>query len=198
MADSSESAAAALAGEASRFLTGCYRKVAIGVYHARVLELEFSRPPVSEIAVQAHFEGLMYAGVSAEEKLVRGLELLIGADNAHTFRIVRLLRRNEQTVELGRRLGRWAEFRVDDVALAEEARAIRNVATHEFYDRRGGEHGEWFYVARRHRVVHSGPVRGFAAAYAAHLEELRLIAQAAASFFGLEPDLAPDMVAPAR
>ena len=179
--------------EATRFLIGAIRKVAMARFHSREIGVLLDRPDPGEIALQAHFEGLVYAGVSAEEKLMRSLELLTGGETgARTNRVISRLRGHSETERLGQWLARWAAYRFDDVNLVGEARAIRNVATHEFYDRRVGTDGdEWYFQVRRGRVVYSGSVRRFAAAYAAHVDELGQIAREVAAQFGLAPPSAP-------
>ena len=147
-------------------------------FHSREIGVLLNGQDAGEIALQAHFEGLVYAGVSAEEKLMRSLELLTASETgARTNRVISRLRGHSETERLGQRLARWAAYRFDNVNLVGEARAIRNVATHEFYDRRVGTEGdEWYFQVRRGRVVYSGSVGRFAAAYAAHVDELGQIA----------------------
>jgi hypothetical protein len=180
--------------EATRFLIGAIRKVAMARFHSREIGVLLDGPDTGEIALQAHFEGLVYAGVSAEEKLMRSLELLTaGETGARTNRVIGRLRGHSETERLGQWLARWAAYRFDDVNLVGEARAIRNVATHEFYDRRVGTDGdEWYFQVRRGRVVYSGSVRRFAAAYGAHVDELGEIAREVAAQFGLAPPSAPE------
>ena len=180
--------------EATRFLIGAIRKVAMARFHSREIGVLLNGQDAGEIALQAHFEGLVYAGVSAEEKLMRSLELLTASETgARTNRVISRLRGHSETERLGQRLARWAAYRFDDVNLVGEARAIRNVATHEFYDRRVGTEGdEWYFQVRRGRVVYSGSVGRFAAAYAAHVDELGQIAGTVAAQFGLAPPSAPE------
>src|SRR5205807_1003396 len=116
-------------------------------------------------------------GIAAEERLTQALCMLTDNDcGADTNRLVVALRRREVTAELGRRLGRWLVGREGGKTLAEEARALRNAATHRFYDKRGRPRGEWHYEVDTGRgQFRDGLVLEFASAYARHLDELRAI-----------------------
>jgi hypothetical protein len=130
--------------EASELLSGALRKAAITAYHARELArvLEDAKP--YEIALQAHFEGLVYAGISAEEKLAIALDVLAGTGtDKDTKLLARRLLEREETAELGAQIREWLAYRDGGKTLADEARTLRNAATHRFYDKRGGERGEW-------------------------------------------------------
>ena len=60
--------------EATELLAATLRKVAIVGYHAHELGRVLDEREPYEIALQAHFEGVLYAGVSAEEKLTLSSE----------------------------------------------------------------------------------------------------------------------------
>ena len=88
--------------EASELLTGAERKVAITQYHARELTQMLDDSSPYDIAVQAHFEGLVYAGTSAEEKLAISLDVLAGSGtDKDTKRLARWLLEREEMAELG-------------------------------------------------------------------------------------------------
>jgi hypothetical protein len=165
----------------------------MATYHARELARVLDEANPYETALQAHFEGVLYGGVSAEEKLTQAVAMLIGSDcGGDTNRLVVALRRREETDELGRRLGRWLLGREDGKTLAEEARALRNAATHRFYDKRGGPRGEWHYEVKTGRSqFRDGLVLEFASAYARHLDELRAIAETVAERWELRLEPAP-------
>ena len=127
--------------EATDLLEGALRKVAMIAYYARELARVLDEHEPHKIALQAHFEGVLFAGISAKEKLVLALRSLVGGDVvADTSRLVRDLLGRQETEELGQRLARWLQSREEEKTLAEEARALRNAATHHFYDKRGGRH----------------------------------------------------------
>ena len=172
---------------------GALRKVAMIAYHARELARVLGEREPHEIALQAHFEGVLFAGISAEEKLVLALRSLVGGDVvADTSRLVRDLLDRQETKELGQRLARWLQSREEEKTLAEEARALRNAATHHFYDKRGGPRGEWHYeVEFPPGRFRSGLVLEFAEAYASHVGELCEIAETVAERWELQPQPAP-------
>lgn len=160
--------------EASELLTGALRKVAITQYHARELAQVLESANPYEIALQAHFEGLVFAGVSAEEKLAIALGVLAGTGtDKDTKLLARRLLEREELAELGAQLRDWVGHREDDKTLADEARTLRNAATHRFYDKRGGPRGEWHYeVEDRPGHFVGGLVLEFSAAYGLHVEQL--------------------------
>lgn len=179
--------------EGTEFLNGALRKVAIAQYHARELARVLEEANPYEIALQAHFEGVLYAGISAEEKLTQALGKLAGVDcGDDTKQLVRALRRQTEIEQLGGRISRWLTAREDDKTLAEEARTLRNAATHHFYDKRGGPHSEWHYqVETRPGQFRHGLVLEFAEAYARHVDELRAIAETVAERWELRLEPAP-------
>ena len=64
-----------------------------------------------EIALQAHFEGLVYAGISTEEKLAIALDAL--ADTAtvkDTKLLARRLLERERRAELGAQIRDWLAY----------------------------------------------------------------------------------------
>jgi hypothetical protein len=98
--------------EASELLTGALRKVAITQYHARELVRVLDEVSPYEIALQAHFEGLVFAGISAEEKLAIALAMLAGTGTDKDTKLLfrRLLDRVE-TSELGAEIRSWVGHR---------------------------------------------------------------------------------------
>ena len=179
--------------EATELLNGALRKVAMTQYHARELAQVLEERDPFEIALQAHFEGVLYAGISAEEKLTQALGRLAGIDcGDDTKRLVMALRRREETDELGARIGDWVTAREDGKTLVEEARMLRNAATHGFYDKRGGPPpGEWHYQVEVRGRFRDGLVLDFAEAYARHVDALRLIAETVAERWELRVEPAP-------
>jgi hypothetical protein len=177
---------------ASELLTGALRKIAIAVYHARELARVLDEANVYEIALQAHFEGLLYAGVSAEEKLASALSTLAGTDSGPDSKLLtrRLLSQTE-TAELGGQLRDWLGHREMGKTLADEARTLRNLATHRFYDKRGGERGEWHYSAEDRGQYLAGLVLEFSEAHARHVERLEPIVAAVADRWQLELEPVP-------
>lgn len=179
-------------GYAGGLLTGALRKIAIASYHARELARVIEEGNVYEIALQAHFEGLLYAGVSAEEKLASTLSDLAETESgADTKLLVRRLLSQNDTAELGRLLRDWLRHREMDRTLADEARTLRNLATHHFYDKRGGERGEWHYAAEDRGQYLDGLVLDFSEAYARHVERLEPIIVTVAERWQLELEPAP-------
>jgi hypothetical protein len=179
--------------EASELLTGALRKVAITQYHARELGRVLDEAHPYEIALQAHFEGLIYAGVSAEEKLAIALSLLTDAGSGKDTKLLarRLLERPDLQ-DLGGQIRAWLGHRELDKMLAGEARTLRNAATHSFYDKRGGPQGEWHYeveVRRGHFV--DGLLFEFSEAYARHVERLEPIIAAVGERWELPVEPAP-------
>ena len=167
--------------EATELLDGALRKVAMTVFHARELARVLAQEGPYEISMQAHFEGVLYSGIAAEAKLAHALALLGGSDaNANTSRLVRHLRQDEETEELGQRIGAWLTTSENGTTLASEARTLRNAATHSFYDKRGGEQGEWHYEVRTSQGIRGGLVLELTDAYARHLDELRLVIETVA------------------
>jgi hypothetical protein len=177
---------------ASELLTGVLRKIAVAVYHARELSRVLEEGNVYEIALQAHFEGLLYAGVSAEEKLASALGSLAGTDSGpDTKLLMRRLMSQTETAELGGLLRDWLGHREMGKTLADEARTLRNLATHRFYDKRGGERGEWHYSAEDRGRYLDGLVLEFSEAYARHVEGLEPIVAAVAERWELELERMP-------
>ena len=179
--------------EASELLTGALRKVAITLYHARELAQVLDHTNPYEIALQAHFEGLLYAGVSAEEKLAIALDVLVdtGTDK-DTKRLARQLLEREETAELGAQIRDWLAHREVDKTLADEARTLRNAATHRFYDKRGGERGEWHYaVEDRPGHFVDGLLLEFSEAYASHVGRLEPIIATVGERWELQLEPAP-------
>lgn len=177
---------------ASELLTGALRKIAVTVYHARELARVLEEANVYEIALQAHFEGLLYAGVSAEEKLASALSGLAGTDSGpDTKLLMRRLLSQTETAELGALLRDWLGHREMGKTLADEARTLRNLATHRFYDKRGGERGEWHYSAEDRGQYLDGLVLESADAYSRHVERLEPIIAAAAEQWRLELEPVP-------
>jgi hypothetical protein len=179
--------------EASELLTGALRKVAITQYHARELSRVLEDASPYEIALQAHFEGLIYAGVSAEEKLAIALSLLTdtGSDKDTKLLARRLLDRPELQ-DLGVKIRDWLGHREVDKTLSDEARTLRNDATHRFYDKRGGPQGEWHYeveVRRGHFV--DGLLVEFSEAYARHVERLEPLIATLSERWELPVEIAP-------
>ena len=98
--------------EASELLTGARRKVAITQYHTRELERVLDDANPDEIALQAHFEGLVYAGISAKEKLTVALSLVADTRTGKdTKALARRLLEREETSELGAELRDWVGHR---------------------------------------------------------------------------------------
>jgi hypothetical protein len=177
---------------ASELLTGALRKIAVAVYHARELARVLEEGNVYEIALQAHFEGLLYAGVSAEEKLASALSSLAGTDSGpDTKLLMRRLQSQTEKAELGGLLREWLRHREMGKTLADEARTLRNLATHRFYDKRGGERGEWHYSGEDRGQHLDGLVLDFSEAYARHVERLEPIVAAAAERWELELEPVP-------
>jgi hypothetical protein len=179
--------------EASELLTGALRKVAITQYQARELARVLDDANLYEIALQAHFEGLVYAGISAEEKVAIGIDVLVGAGtDKDTKRLARWLIEREGLAELGGRIRDWVGYREGGKTLADEARTLRNAATHRFYDKRGGPRGEWRYeVEDRPGHFVDGLVLDFSEAYAGHIERLAAIINAVGERWELELEPAP-------
>jgi hypothetical protein len=179
--------------EARELLTGALRKVAITQYHARELVRVLDEVSPYEIALQAHFEGLVFAGISAEEKLAIALALLAGTGTDRDTKLLfrRLLDRVE-TAELGGEIRSWVGHREDGKTLADEARTLRNAATHRFYDKRGGERGEWHYeVQDRPGHFVDGMVLEFAETYARHVDRLEPIVATVAERWKVDVEPAP-------
>lgn len=179
--------------EARELLGGALRKVAIAEYHARELTRVLDDGNPYEIALQAHFEGLVYSGISSEEKLALGLALLAGTGtDKDTKRLARRLLGREETTELGGQIRDWLAFRAGGKTLADEARTLRNAATHRFYDKRGGEHGEWHYeVEDRPGHFVAGLVLEFSETYARHVEQLEPIIATVGERWELQLEPAP-------
>jgi hypothetical protein len=179
--------------EASELLTGALRKVAIAQYHARELGRALEDANPYEIALQAHFEGLVYAGISAEEKLTIALGRLADTrTDKDTKLLFRRLLEREETAELGAQIRDWIGHREGGKTLPDEARTLRNAATHRFYDKRGGEHGEWHYeVEDRPGHFVDGLVLEFSEAYAGHVERLEPIIATVGERWELELEPAP-------
>ena len=182
-----------MSGEARELLSGALRKVAIAEYHARELARVLDEANPYEIALQAHFEGLVYAGISAEEKLAIALGGLTAAGtDKDTKRLARRLLEREETAELGARIRDWLAYRDSDKTLADEARTLRNAATHRFYDKRGGERGEWHYeVEDRPGHFVDGLVLELSEAYARHVARLEPIIAAVGERWELHPEARP-------
>ncbi|MDQ3401306.1 MAG: hypothetical protein M3470_09910 [Chloroflexota bacterium] len=162
------------------------------MYHARELARVLEEGRVDEIALQAHFEGLLYAGVSAEEKLASAQSRLVGTDSGpDTKLLMRRLLSQTETAELGGLLREWLGHREMGKTLADEARTLRNLATHRFYDKRGGERGEWHYSAEDRGQYLDGLVLEFSEAYARHVECLEPIVAAVAERWELELEPVP-------
>jgi hypothetical protein len=179
--------------ESRELLTGALRKVAIAQYHARELAKVLDDANPHEIALQAHFEGLVYAGISAEEKLAIAIDVLAstGTDKDTKLLARRLLAR-EETAEIGEQIRDWLAYREGGKTLANEARLLRNVATHRFYDKRGGERGEWHYeVEDRPGHFVDGLVLDVSEAYAGHVERLDPIIAAVGERWELQLEPAP-------
>jgi hypothetical protein len=177
---------------AGELLTGALRKIAITAYHARELARVLEEGNVYEIALQAHFEGLLYAGVSAEEKLASALSGLVETESgADTKLLMRRLLSQNDMAELGEMLREWLRHREMDKTLADEARTLRNLATHRFYDKRGGERGEWHYAAEDRGQYLDGLVLDFSEVYARHVERLEPIIAAVAERWQLDVEPVP-------
>ncbi len=181
------------AREASELLTASLRKVAIAQYHAGGLARALDAPNPYEIALQAHFEGLLYAGVSAEEKLAIALGGLAGTGtDKDTKLLARRLLEHEAMAELGAEIRDWLSHRQGGKTLSDEARALRNAATHRFYDKRGGERGEWHYeVEDRPGHFVDGLVLEFSEAYARHVERLEPLIVTIGERWELQVEAAP-------
>jgi hypothetical protein len=179
--------------EASELLTGALRKIAIVSFHARGLGRVLEDVTPYEIALQAHFEGLLYAGVSAEEKLTIALGHLSGIDSGGDTKLLgRRLRDRPELADLGRPILDWVGQREDNKTLADEARTLRNAATHRFYDKTGGPHGEWHYqVEVRPGHFADGMLLEFAEAYARHVGGLGAIIDTVAGRWELRLEPAP-------
>lgn len=179
--------------EASGLLTGALRKVAVTQYHARELARVLDEANPYEIALQAHFEGLSYAGISAEEKLAIALDVLTGTGtDKDTKRLARQLLERDETAELGAQIRDWLSYRDAGKTLADEARTLRNAATHRFYDKRGGERGEWHYeVEDRPGHFVDGLVLEFSEAYAGHVEGLEPVIATVGERWELQLEPAP-------
>jgi hypothetical protein len=78
-----------------------------------------------------------------------------------------------------------------DRTLADEARTLRNLATHRFYDKRGGERGEWHYAAEDRGQYLDGLVLDFSEVYARHVERLEPIIAAVAERWQLDVEPVP-------
>jgi hypothetical protein len=103
----------------------------------------------------------------------------------------RLLDRVE-TAELGAEIRSWVGHREDGKTLADEARTLRNAATHRFYDKRGGGRGEWHYeVEDRPGHFVDGMVLEFAETYARHVDRLEPIVATVAERWKLDVEPAP-------
>jgi hypothetical protein len=138
--------------EAAEYLEAARCKVAIAGFHHEKLEQTLRAYPPDKTALQAHFEGLFYAGVAAFEKLIPGLAVLIGfAESARPAEVIAQLKTVAESQAIGRELELWTYARSHHATVIwDEANDIRNAATHRFYDKQQGPPGHFAYsVARR-------------------------------------------------
>lgn len=183
---------------AREHLIAASRKVAITRYHVDRLQEALVEWPADLDALQAHFEGVFYAGVAATEKIVAALYLLFDGltgqePDTDIGRVIRRLKDDAERYELGRALERWRYGRIGDKTFFEEARDIRNAATHEFSEKRHAPPGQWFYSVRnrddRAGQWRSGRIDEFPAAYADHIAWLEPLIREIAEAWRIELEL---------
>lgn len=176
--------------EAAEYLEAARCKVDIAAYHhARLSETLEDYPP-DKTSLQAHFEGLFYAGVAAYEKLIPGLALAAGMDEtARPAEVIRHLKEEEATRELGRAVEVWKDARGENGrGILDEANEIRNAATHRFYDKQQGAPGHWAYsVAESSRIRRrrDSMLAEFSEEWLGHVTELLPLIEAARELWQL-------------
>jgi hypothetical protein len=163
---------------AREYLFAAARKVAITRYHRDCLMSILQTWPTDEIALQAHFEGVFYAGSAASEKIASAIAILIGIEPGDTRRVVRQLKEVDATSALAGELERWRYARADGKVIVDEGEDLRNAATHEFQEKRHAAPGDWFYSVRDSKgdgAWRSGRVDEFPSTYADHIDALEAI-----------------------
>lgn len=118
--------------KSQEYLHAAGRKIKIAIYHQEALRdlLERWTPRAGPlpIAMQAHFEGVLYAFIAAADQLAEGIEFSLGrgGDRPNLDRVL-------QGLPDG---GPWRQLREwDDAAIVKDVRAIRRRATHHHYQK---------------------------------------------------------------
>jgi hypothetical protein len=176
--------------EAAEYLEAARCKVAIAGFHHEKLEQTLRAYPPDKTALQAHFEGLFYAGVAAFEKLIPGLAVLIGfAESARPAEVIAQLKTVAESHAIGRELELWTYARSHHATVIwDEANDIRNAATHRFYDKQQGPPGHFAYsVAQAYRIRRrrDGMLAEFSQEWIAHVRELLPIIEGACELWSL-------------
>jgi hypothetical protein len=163
-------------------LAACHRRVEIAEWHHSELSKIIDDAQANEIALQAHFEGALTAGIAAYELFAKAVtEALTGSPDTRSNHVVLALRGAARD-DLGRKLEAWKDRRFEDVRLLTEAQDVRNGVEHDFYEKHGARPFEWHYEVRedgRPNVFHSKRIDLFLAEWVGHLRELRSLAEQA-------------------
>lgn len=109
------------------YLDAATRKMQIGRYHVGELRaLLEARPSYASVAVQAHFEGVLYAFVAASDQLAEAINLqfALGLEQANLYDALERMPNSA----IRRRLFRW-----HNSAIAADVRSIRRQAVHHHY-----------------------------------------------------------------
>lgn len=178
------------AEEAAEYLEAARCKVAIASFHHENLEQALREYPPDKTALQAHFEGLFYAGVAAFEKLIPGLAVIIGfAGTARPAEVIAQLKSVAESHVIGRELELWTYAQSDHATVIwDEANDIRNAATHRFYDKQQGPPGHFAYsVARAYRIRRrrDGMLAEFSQEWISHVRKLLPIIDATCELWTL-------------
>lgn len=146
----------------------CRRVVAV------VAVLEQHPPDDSEdalrIALEAHLEGLAYAGTAAAEKTIRSVDPDHLRSDTSVENMIRTLRARKDSPEasFAGAFEKWWSGRNRGTRWAQTARDLRNDASHSFYEKGPGT-GDWLMVIRDRNPIF---LNVFTIEYLQELEEL--------------------------
>jgi hypothetical protein len=167
----------------AEYLSAAGRKIRVARYHRDVLEtlLGATPYPVSPpIAIQAHFEGVLYAFVATTDQLAEAIELgLGGGGNRRTL---------DQVLTRLPRVSPWEELRAWSASpIVRDVRGIRKKATHHHY--RKTPRGIQLEVEALAASGYEGPrtLREYTSAAVKHLGELQAILEAVEERLDTEP-----------